>query len=217
MENKSDIVTKIEVQKNNKNRVNVFINEDYAFACSLDLVYLQHLKVNMEINSEQLQEIVREDNFIKSKNDALKVIEKSYKTEKEMRDKLLLKGYDENIIERCMEFLKEYNFINDSNYASMYIKDKIKQEGANKIKYSLLRKGIPHQIINEKLEVIYNEDENENNSVFAIAEKKYNSLIKSENDNIKIYRKLRDYLYRKGYLEDEIRSALKNVIKDDLE
>lgn len=218
MDNKSDRITKIDTQKNNKDRVNVYVNEEFAFACSLDIVYMYHLKAGLEIKLEQLRDMVQEDNFLKCKNQSLKLIEKSCKTEKEIRDKLIYKGYEENIIERCMEFLKSYNFVNDLDYADMYIKERIKREGINKIKYSLQRKGIAKDIINTKLSLRYDEAEViEDSSIYALAQKKYSSLIKNEEDERKIYKKLWEYLYRKGYLEEQIKSTLRNLIKKDFE
>ena len=38
------IITKVEVQKNNKNRVNVYVDEEYAFSCAAEVVYKYDLK-----------------------------------------------------------------------------------------------------------------------------------------------------------------------------
>src|SRR3712207_8633904 len=111
-------ITKIEVGKRNKDRVNVFLNEEFAFACSADLVYYYKLSKGKKVNDEFLNEIVSEDNYLKGKNYALKLLERSYKTEKEITDKLEAKEYEPKAIERIMNFLKEYNFIDDDRYRS---------------------------------------------------------------------------------------------------
>lgn len=53
---------------------------------------------------------------------------KTYKTEKELRDKLTEKGFEEDTIKRAIEFLKEYNLLNDEKYAEMYIKDRLRSQ-----------------------------------------------------------------------------------------
>lgn len=208
------IITKIEVQKRNKDRVNVYVNDEFAFACSAELVYTHSLSKDKSIDKDSLEEIVKEDNYIKCKNTSLKMIEKSYKTEKEITDKLIEKGYDEKVVERAKEFLKQYDFINDDKYAQMYIKDKMNSQGRNKIKYALINKGISEEIVNEKL--CYMDKEAEESSALKLAEKKYNLLIKSEQDIRNIHKKLREYLIRKGYNLDIVQGILNKVIKQDI-
>lgn len=163
-------ITKIEIQKRNKERVNLFLDGEYAFSISAELVYKESLKVNSEINPEKLRTLAESENFMRCKESALRIIEKTYKTEKEVRDKLKLKEYDESSIDKAIEFLKEYNFINDGNYTKIFIKDKLRSMGSQKIKYTLLRKGICKEIIDEEL--LNLDKENEKDVAFDIAQKK---------------------------------------------
>ena len=86
------IITKIEIQKKNKERVNLFLDGEYAFSLSIELVYKEGLNTNDEIDSEKLKILAEHESSIRCKNSALRIIEKSYKTEKEVRDKLNTKG-----------------------------------------------------------------------------------------------------------------------------
>lgn len=203
-------ITKIEIGKRNKERVNIYINEEYTFSISLELVYKESLKVNDNVDIEKLRVLVSEDNYIKCKNSAIKIIERSYKTEKEMKDKLLLKGYDENTIERSLTFLREYNLLNDENYTKMYIKDKVKNEGKRKIKYSLAKKGIDSNLIEEQLSKILCEDLKE--VALELAFKKYNVLKKRESDKYKLSQKLYRFLITKGYDYDLVSEVIKEVM-----
>jgi regulatory protein len=162
---------------------------------------------------EELRDIVNEDNYLKCKNDSLKIIEKSYKSEKEVFDKLAGKGYDERTIARAIEFLISYNFLNDENFTALYIRDKIKVQGKNKIKYSLLRKGINENIILQELNKV--DGSAEQQTAFALAEKKYKVLIKSENDKRKICNKLWEYLTRNGFNKDLIEDVINRVVVYD--
>ncbi|WML35923.1 recombination regulator RecX [Clostridium sp. OS1-26] len=209
------VITKIEVQKRNKDRVNIYVNDEFAFACSAELVYTHNLSKDKIIEKDTLEEIANEDNYIKCKSTSLKMIEKSYKTERQITDKLIEKGYDEKVVKRTKEFLKQYDFINDNKYAQMYIKDKMNSQGRNKIKYALINKGISEEIINEKL--CYIDKESEESSALKLAEKKYNLLIKSEQDIRNIHKKLREYLIRKGYNLDIVQGVLNQVVKQDID
>lgn len=211
-----NVITKIEVQKKNKDRVNIFIDEEFAFPCSAELVYYHRLEKGKKIDSHLLKEVIEEDNYIKGKNDALKIIERSYKSEKEIYDKLIKKGYEEKTIGRVMAFLKEYKFIDDERYTEMFIKDKLFSSGKNKIKYALLKKGIDEDILNNKLALIKEEDERK--FALDLARKKYAILIKSGSPFGKIYKKVGDYLISRGYDFNIVNSILDEVVKrDDIE
>jgi len=206
-------ITKIELQKKNDDRVNIYINYEYAFSCSKELVYTHKLTNGQRIERDALNDIVTEDNYIKCKNSALKIIERTYKSEKELFDKLVEKGYDEKTIESTMEFLKTYSFLDDKSFTKMYIRDKLKTQGKNKIKFALIKKGISEEIINCELEVI--EDVDQKNTMLSLAERKYKTLHKNEQDSRKLYKKLADFLMRKGFQWEEIKPALKEILSED--
>ncbi len=207
------IITKIEIQKKNKERVNLFLDGEYAFSLSAELVYKEGLNKNEEIDSEKLKILAEHESLIRCKNSALRIIEKSYKTEKEVRDKLILKGYEDNSINKSIEFLKEYNFINDNNYTKAFISDKLKSQGSHKIKYTLIQKGISKDKIEEEL---FNLDkENEKNIALNLAKKKLDIIKKKENDNFKISGKLYRYLISKGYGYDVTSEVVKEIMSLD--
>ncbi|MGG7176278.1 recombination regulator RecX [Clostridium paraputrificum] len=203
-------ITKIEVQKRNKDRVNVYIDEVYAFAVNAELVYKKGLKTNMEIDEVKLKEVAKEENLSKCKNTALRIIERSYKTEKEITDKLIEKGYDMDSIKPTLEFLKEYNFINDESYTKMYVKDRMRSQGSQKIKYALMRKGVEEEAIASALENIDKEDEMQ--VAMELARKKYSQLSKREDDKYKLWNKLCRFLIGKGYDYSLAKDVVKKVV-----
>lgn len=209
-------ITKIEVQKRNKERVNVYIDNVYTFSAYSELIYKENLKVNSEVDEEKLLRIAQKENVSKCKETALRIIERSYKTEKEMQNKLIEKGYDSESVGIAINFLKEYNFINDNNYVKMYIKDRISTQGKQKIKYSLIRKGISDDIIEEFLEDIESEDEK--SAAIELAKKKYKSISRIETDRFKLWNKLCRYLVGRGYDYSVSKEVVNEVLdRDDID
>ena len=209
------IITKLDIQKNNKKRVNVYIDEEYCFSCDAELVYRFGLKVSKSLDLEEMNKIVEDDNFMKAKNDALKFIERSYKTEKELREKLLKKGYEVKTIDKVMDFTKQYDFVNDKRYAEMYMKEKGQLSGINKIKYDLIRKGIDNDIIKELQSSMSEASESE--GAIVLARKKYLMLSKRETDRKKINEKMLRFLVGKGYNWETAKNTLKKVADLDVE
>lgn len=207
------IITKIEAQKRNKERVNIYIDEDYAFSLSAELVYREGLVPKMEVNSDRLSKLATEEGFLKCKESALRTIERTYKTEKEIRDKLILKEFDIDSIERTIDFLKEYNLLNDENYVKMYVKDKIKNQGQNKIKYALMKKGINEELIKEELSKV--NDDSQKEVAYDLAVKKYNLLAKRQEDKYKLSQKLYRFLITKGYDYSIVSEVVRKVINSE--
>lgn len=109
--------------------------------------------------------------------------------------------------------MKEYNLLNDNNYATMYVKDKSRNIGKKKIKYSLLQKGIDEEIIESELEKINNDEVKA--IVYEMALKKYKVFSKRENDNYKLTQKLYRFLMGKGYDYDLIKDVVKSIVKSE--
>jgi len=205
-----NIITKIECGNRNKNRVNIYIDEEYAFSVDMEIVYKEGLKVKDSVDYDKLKKIIEEDNYIKCKNAAIKIIERSYKSEKEIKDKLLKKEFDNNTVNRTLSFLKEYNLIDDEKLVSMYVKDRLRNQGEKKIKYSLMQKGINEEFIYRELNKINNDDLED--IAYNLALKKYEVLSKRENDKYKLYQKLTRYLMSRGYGYDLISRVVKRIV-----
>ncbi|MGE5627143.1 MAG: recombination regulator RecX [Solirubrobacterales bacterium] len=207
-----NVISIIEPQKRNKQRVNVYIDEEYAFSCELETLVKHNLKQGMNVDPVKLNEIVSHDNYLKCKNCALRIIERGQKSEKEMIDKLKLKGYDEAVIIKTMDFMKEYGFIDDEKLSKSYISQKSTSMGRNKMKAFLYNKGISDDIIRNCMSGV--DGEMEEYTALNIAVKRYNVLIKRDTDKNILYKKLGDYLLRKGYSYDICKSVLKNVLSE---
>lgn len=206
-------ITKIEVQKRNKDRVNIYIDEIYSFSVNAELVYKEGLKINMIVEEDKLLNVAREENFMKCKNTALRIIERSYKTEKEIKDKLIEKGYGNEEINPTLDFLKEYNFINDESYTKMYVKDRTRTQGKGKIKSALMRKGVDKEDIQQALDSIDRDDEFD--VAMEMAKKKYSQLSKREDDKYKLWNKLCRFLVGRGYDYSLAKDVIKKVVEID--
>lgn len=205
------IITKVEVQKKNKNRVNVFIDEEYKFACDEELVYRYKLTKGQKVDIKEIEEIAEEDNFIKGKNYAFRIIEKSYKAKSQVVDKLKGRGYDDKVINRIMSLLEEYNLIDDKVYVKAYIKDNLSKQGKMKLLYNLKSKGIKEDIIISELQNI--SDNSLEEAAFLVAEKKYLLLKKRETDTFKIKQKLSSFLLSRGYEYEIIKRVTRRLFE----
>ena len=206
------IITKIEAQKRSKDRVNIYVDEEYFMAVYAELVYTHSLKKGMEIDKESLENLLHDEMYMKAKNKALSVLSKSDQSEKKLREKLL-NDYDENIVEEVIEFLKGYKLINDNLLAEKIVHDNmnLSKFGKNKIKQNLYNKGIAASDIQDAISQIDPDEEYENAKY--LAEKRLKRL-KGEDKN-KINQKIYQHLAYKGFNYDIIKRVLRELLNFD--
>ena len=206
------IITKIEQQKNNEDRVNIYVNGEFFTAIFKELVFTFNLKKGDEINEDNLKSILSDEMYLKAKNKALNILSKADQSEKKIREKLST-DFEENTIDKVIEFLKRNNFINDNLLAQKIVNTNLNLNkcGKNRIKQNLYNKGIDSSTINKAINDIDNEAEFEN--AMYLAKKRY-ERIKNE-DKRKIYQKLSQHLAYKGFNYDIIKRVLNKLLNFD--
>lgn len=207
-----DIITKIEIQKNNKERVNIYVNDEYFISLYAELVYKFNLKKGKEIKKENLKEIVYKENYLKAKNKAFNILSKCDQSEKILKEKLS-KDFDDDIVLDVLNFLKENKLINDEFLAKKIINTNVNlnKYGKNKIKQNLYKKGIENKYINALIDDI-DEDKEFENALF-IASKKYEKI--KNNDKNKVYQKLYSHLIYKGFDFETTKKVIKKLLDAD--
>ncbi len=204
-------ITAIECQKNNKNRVNLYVDGEYLLSLYTELVYKYKLNKGQEIDKDKLVDILKQEEYEKAKNKALQVITRTEKSEKKIREKLR-NDFDEAIVEQVVDFLKKYSLIDDERYAERIVSNDLnfKKIGKNRIKQNLYSKGIARDYIESAISEIDREKELEN--AIYLAEKKI--LKMKEKDNVTKKNKLYQHLAYKGFDYETINSAIRKVLED---
>lgn len=204
-------ITNVEFQKYNKNRINIYLDNKFAFGLDYEIYLKYKLSKNMQLDDAFIEQILKSEDEAKALNLSLSYLSRRLKTEKEIVKKLNEKGYETSIIDKVISKLKSCNYIDDEQYCDKYIHDKMKfsKNGINKIKVELYRKGINKDIISQKISSIDKEEEYKR--AYEIAEKKIKTY--KETDKYKIRSKLFLFLSSKGFDFDTIKEAVESVIK----
>lgn len=205
------IITKIESQKRNKDRVNIYVDENFFMAIYAELVYSFNLKKGEEIDPESLKVLLDKEMFMKAKDKALSILSRASQSEKNIRQKLSA-DYEEHIVEQVIEFLEKYKFVDDEDLATRIVNTNVNlnKYGKNKIKQNLYNKGIDKSIIDEAIDDL--DDDKEFENAMYLAEKRY-SRFKNE-DPKKAYQKVANHLAYKGFNYDIIKRVLNKIFYD---
>jgi regulatory protein len=203
-------ITSIEPQKNNNDRVNIYLDGNFAFGISIEILYKYGLEKDTEIDEEYIKNVLKAEERSKAINYALNFLNFKWRTEKEIRNKMLLKGYDEEIIQETISYLKEQKLVDDRRFAEGFVKDKINfnKLGKYRLKNELYNKGISGDIIDE---VLSENCDDELERAMELGRKKLPSY--KNDDKNAIYRKLGGFLQRKGYSYDCISKVMKELLK----
>ena len=204
-------ITKIEPQKKNPRRLSVFIDGEFSFGADNFTILSHKLSEGDEITSEKLAHIKNTAVFEDAKNYAAKLISSKSYTVKAMKEKLLSHIGDDEIIQKTIEFLKEYKLLDDADYARRYAHDLIhlKKFGIRQVKWKLKEKGISDNVIEETIEELNFEDtisENLESLIYDTTDQK--TLVKN-------IMKAKRYLASRGYGFDEINSAFSKIKTED--
>ena len=201
------IITEISHQRNKK-RVNIFVDNEFKSGLELETAVKFGLKVGKVIDDAELENIIQESETSSAFNVALNFISAMPKSKFEVKQKLKKKEYSNDIIENTILKLEEYNYINDFEYAKMYISS-VSKRSKREISQKLRAKGISADIISELLLEIDDESEEKNAQQYAL---KY---MKNKDINEKSKSNLVANLVRKGYSYDLSMNVLNFIISGD--
>lgn len=199
-------ITKIEPQKR-KGRVNIYIEGEFSFGLSEMLVIDYGLYVGKTISKKDIKKYKEGDNIRKCADKAYSLLATRQRSEKEIRDKLLEK-FNENNVEACIKKLKEYKYIDDTDFANRWVSERSVKKGKRALKIELKKKGIAEKIIEEALLNVNEDTELQSAILLVSSKKKYQNLSKDE-----AYKKIGSFLSRRGYSYSTIKEVIKKLAK----
>ncbi|KRK79242.1 recombination regulator RecX [Companilactobacillus nodensis DSM 19682 = JCM 14932 = NBRC 107160] len=201
-------VTKIQAQKR-KGRYNVYLDGEYAFPVGETTLVDFRLMNGVELDDKQIKEIQSRENINKAYGDAVNYLSYQLRTEKEMRDYLYKKEYGSPVIYSVMERLAKLNYLDDEAYATSFINTQLNTtaNGPRIIQQKMVQKGVPANIIEDKLAEVDEDRLLENATEFAskqVRKQRHKSFQQ-------MMTKLKQSLYQKGYSGDIVSQAIDDL------
>lgn len=199
------IITKLEQQKKDANRVNVYVDGTFYCGIGLDTLVQYRIKTGMAIDEQFLDAILMESEKGKALDKALTHLSSTLKTQKQMRDFLVQKGYTENIVEYVIDKLTSFGYLDDEAYCRAYC-NSVSGKGKKYLEQQLYRRGVDPHTISAVLDEM-DEDEDE---VFILLQKYMRGKEFTQANLTKAFR----HLMSKGYDYDVAKGALERL-KDE--
>ena len=195
-------ITKIEPLT--KAKFKVYVDEQFAFVLYKGELSRFQIKENGHITEELFEKINTDVILKRAKLRAMHLLNDMDRTEGQLRQKLKLNGYTEEIIDRAMSYIKSFGYINDKNYIRRFIESRMDKKSRKEIYASLLQKGLKQEDIEEAFEEIYDAG-SEVQAIRELARKR--RFNPQEADNAE-RQKFCAYLARKGFCYEDIRQVI---------
>ncbi|MBR4173691.1 MAG: regulatory protein RecX [Clostridia bacterium] len=140
-----------------------------------------------------------------AKEKALRLLAFRSHSEKELSDKLIMAGAKREDLPYVMDFVKEYGFVNDGEYACHLAKDlkNLKKYGKKRIADELKKRGISAEYIENALSELTDDEEE---ALLPLVEKKLSGSFEQKS----IDRAIRYFIYR-GYAFDDIKRCIEKI------
>jgi len=205
-------ITDIKPQKR-KQRFNVYVDERFAFAVSAEALAKAGLKTNQEIPEEKIEELTKEDDFVKIYERVLKFFSFRPRSEKELRDWFRKKQIGEETQKLIYQKLRNLGYLDDEEFAKWWIEQRttFRPSGLRLLTLELRQKGISKDLIAKLLNCHIVKDK-EVELARKVAGKKL-KLLKHLSD-LELRQKLTAALIRRGFsfevakkVVDEIKSS----------
>lgn len=203
-------ITKVKMKQSNYFEVSLENNEEELnLIISVDTFYKYDIEKGACIQREQVEKFKVEDNYIRGYLSAIRYLTLKDRTRKEMYDYLSQKTtLSIKEINQMIEQLEQMDYINDERYLETQL-DSMRSSlmGIKKIKSTLVKKGIPHEKIDELL--AKESDESYIESAMKVIE--INHLVDVNKNLNKTKEAIQNKLIRMGYRSEIISEAMERM------
>ncbi len=212
-------ITKIEIQKKNLKRYNLYIDNEFNMGIHEDVIVILGLYVNMIIDQEMYDEILLKEVYSKAKADALNYISYRMRSESEVKKKLYELGYIHEMVDATIDFLYEYSYLNDLEFTKSFIHDKatLSRHSIYRIRHDLRQKGVKPEIIEKALNNYKDQMidfDYDNAKILSL--KKYKQLYnKKKYNEYELKQRVYQALVQKGFNIYTIKEALQDALIDE--
>ncbi len=144
-------VTALTLQKHNRQRVNVYLDGEFAFG--VHRLVAAWLQLGQEIDEQKIAQLKAEDERESAYQLALGFLSHRPRSEHELHMHLRRKGIPDEIIETTLRRLKGAQLVNDQAFAQQWVESRVEHRprSSKALAYELRAKGVPEEIIAQVL------------------------------------------------------------------
>ncbi|HSX04962.1 MAG TPA: RecX family transcriptional regulator [Candidatus Saccharimonadales bacterium] len=202
-------ITAIQQQVRRAGRYSIYVDQNYAFSLSADVLLNEKLYVGQELDAVQLKTYKKLSADDKAYSLALAYVVRRMRSRFELTDYFRRKGYDAALNQQILDRLTGLGLVDDQKFAEAWVRNRrlLKPVSRRRLVQELRQKRVADDIINQVLAA----DQTSEAAVLRelIERKRKQSRYQ---DNLKLMR----YLVGQGFGYDAVKTALKHDGQDAL-
>jgi regulatory protein len=200
-------ITALTVQARNTNRVNVFLDGDYAFA--LDVMAAARLHRGQTLTAEEVAALVAEEEQTSAYHQALRHLGGRPHSRAEIQRHLISKRFSSEAIDSAIERLQRDGLVDDAEFARFWTENRVefRPRSTRALRYELRQKGVDGADIDAALVEVDDE-----HSAWAAVQSKLALWQKLPPEEFE--KKLFGFLARRGFDFDTARGVLRKAKAD---
>ncbi len=189
-----------------KKKKKILLDNEYVFPLYNSEVEKFKLEAGQELPDLLLEKIEKEVLYPRAKERALYILDTGEKTKKQIEDKLLTSYYPKIIIDKVLDFLTEYGYVDDLRYIELYVNLKSKKKSKRQIECELLQKGIDKNDIRTFYDNSLELSE-ERALISLLSKSKYREMLNNKESEYKVFAAMA----RKGFDFEEITRCIDKI------
>lgn len=200
-------ITAIRVQKHDPDRLNIDLDGEFAFG--LSRLVAAWLKVGDYLSEDRINSLIESDSSEAAYLKATRLLDYRPRTEKEIRQRLIQKGFSTLEIDQVVLRLKRANLVQDQQFAKMWIENRNDYHPRSQrlMRYELRNKGVSEQMIESALA-----DSADDNELATRAASQYARKLNFQDREL-FRKKLSAYLARRGFSYRTIAPIIGDLIR----
>jgi regulatory protein len=199
-------VTAIAEGKRRKRRLNVFLDDKFAFSLEAEVALKEGIKVGQELSEGDIEALTGAELSQRCYDAALRFLDYRPRSQSELKQRLARRGFDGDTIEATIARLQELGLVDDLAFARFWQENRQAFSPRSRwlVRRELKQKGVADEVIERVVADVDDED-----SAYKAAIAKAHKLPVADYEAFR--KRLGEYLQRRGFGYGVIKNTLKKV------
>ncbi len=200
-------ITALEAQKRNPERVNVYLDGEFAFG--LAAITAARLQRGQTLSDAEIAALKAQDAIDQAVDQAVRLLTYRPRSTAEIRRYLGQKGAAPEVIDAALARLEQLGYLDDLAFARFWVanRDEFNPKGPLALRQELSEKGVPRALVDQAMAEV------------DFTDAAYRALMRRARhlqgqDRREVKRRVYDFLARRGFAADTIREVAARVLDE---
>jgi regulatory protein len=200
-------ITALEIQKRDKERVNVYLDGEFAFG--LTLIEAARLRRGQTLSDSEIATLKAQDEIERAVEQAVRFLSYRPRSTSEIRQNLQQKGFAPPAIDTAINRLESLGYVDDLAFARYWVanRDEFRPKGPLALRQELRQKGVSNAAIEQALSEVDFAD-----AAYRAAQQR--AARWQRLDRPAFQQKVYEHLARRGFRSETIQDVMNRLLEE---